>query len=380
MNFGQVAFNMNEEFHPSGSGIGAFYMLKRWKKYTIYAHTGPWVRTDNPRDNLYTTNSIYLYDYVIVTDDFWNSVVYTASFKSTVPGDPGSEVPQSSSYWYHYANTFQNSPNAVTNNYSYAYQLNTPFGGRLVAVPGHTTQSAQETYFEIVSGYPRNHYIHKRDLFSLYTLQTYGRNYSTSSVGTYVRCQQTSDTTIGPDGLANGSLPVETMIIGNVNVTNTNNVINTNNVTQTTPSVNTGQTAVPSQPAIAGVPGQGAKAGGASRGIGASGFGGIQPPNAPVKVSATATSARSITVNWASPFMGRDSIGAIAINYYLIYRNGYLLKTVAAGSNVAGRAFSYVDTYRVEPNRIYRYVIQSNDAYNGFSTPSQEVVVTTPVA
>ena len=219
-------FNMNEELHPSGSGIGSSYMLKKWKKYTICAHTGPWVRTDNPRDNLYTTNSIYLYDYVIVTDDFWNSVVYTASFVSTVPGDPGSEVPQSASYWYHYANTFQNSPNAVTNNYSYAYQLTTPFGGRLVAIPGQVTQSAQDTYFEIVKGYPRNHYVHKRNIFSLYTLQTYGRNYSTSSVGTYVRCQQTYDTTIGSDGLTNGSSPVETMTVGNVNAIQSNNVIN----------------------------------------------------------------------------------------------------------------------------------------------------------
>jgi hypothetical protein len=226
MNFGQVAFNMNEEFHPSGSGVGSFYMLKRWKKYTIYAHTGPWARTDNPRDNLYTTNSIYLYDYVIVTDAFWNSVVYTSSFASTVPGDPGSEVPQSSSYWYHYINTFQNSPNATTNNYFYAYQLTTPFGGRLVAIPGHITQSAQETYFELVNGYPRNHYIHKRSIFSLYTLKTYGRNYSTSSVGIYVRGQQTINTTVGPDGLEDGSLPVATVTVGNVNVVQSNNVIN----------------------------------------------------------------------------------------------------------------------------------------------------------
>lgn len=226
MNFGQVAFNMNYEFHPSGSEMESPYMLKRWKKYTIYAHTGPWIRTNNPQDNLYTTNSIYLYDYVIVTNDFWNSMVYTSSFVSTVPGDPGSEVPQSASYWYHYANTFQNSPNAITNNYSYAYQLTTPFGGRLVAIPGQITQSAQETYFEIVNGYPRNHYIHKRSLFSLYTLQTYGRHYSTSSVGTYVRCQQTTNTTVGPDGLGNGSLPVESMTVGNVNVVQSNNVIN----------------------------------------------------------------------------------------------------------------------------------------------------------
>lgn len=226
MNFAQIPFDMNVHQHPTGSGNNnTYYLMKRWKKYTIYAHTGPWVRTDNPRDNAYTTNSIYLYDYVVVSGDFWNSIVYTASLKNTVPGNRGSEVPQSASYWYHYANTFQNSPNAITNNYSLTYQPTTPFGGRLVAIEGHTTQSAQETYFELVNGYPRNHYIHKRSIFSLYTLKTYGIKNALISSGSYVRCQQTSDTTIGPDGLENGTSPVETMTVGDVNLIPSDNVI-----------------------------------------------------------------------------------------------------------------------------------------------------------
>lgn len=229
MNFGQVAFNMNLDQHPSGSGLGtAKYMLKRWKKYSIYAHTGPWGRTDNPRENTYTSNSIYLYEYVMVSEKFWNSMVYTASCVNTDPGDPGSEVPQSSSYWYHYINTFKNSPNAITNNYSYAYRLTTDiqFGGRWVAIPGQITQSAQDTYFELVNGYPRNHYTHKRSIFSLYSLRPYDTSSSSSIYDSYVRNQQTMFTTIGPGGLTNGTSPVETMIVSNVNVIQSDNIIN----------------------------------------------------------------------------------------------------------------------------------------------------------
>ena len=224
MNFAQIPFDMTVHQHPTGSGNNnTYYLMKRWKKHTIYAHTGPWIRTDNPRDNTYTSNSICLYDYVVVSGDFWNSVVYTSSVKNTDPGDPGSEVPLSASYWYHYANTFRNSPNAVTNNYFYAYQLS---GGRLVAIPGNITQSAQDTYFELVNGYPRNHLIHKKSIFSLYTLKTYGKQNILIPSGSYVRCRQTADTTIGHDGLANGTDPVESMTVGNVNVVQSNNVIN----------------------------------------------------------------------------------------------------------------------------------------------------------
>lgn len=227
MKFAQVAFDMNYEVHPTGSVNDAQYMLKRWKKYTIYSHTGPWNRTDNPRDNTYTTNSIYLYDYVMVSNEFWNNMVYTASVANSDPGNPGSEV-LSSDYWYHYANTFKNSPNATTNNYYYNYFLPMPYSNpnRWEAIPGSATQTSEDTYFELVTGYPRNHYSHKGGVFSLSTIKTYGRNFSPNYVGTFARNRQSLDTTIGADGLTNGTAPVESFMVSDVNVVQSNNAIN----------------------------------------------------------------------------------------------------------------------------------------------------------
>src|ERR1035437_2378927 len=99
---GEIFFNMFKEPHPI---VGrSEYMLKRWKKYTIYEKSGSYVRSDNPSEvsihsssvrslaqsstyiipdspkaNVYSTNSIYLYDYVVVSDHWMFTNVYTSS-------------------------------------------------------------------------------------------------------------------------------------------------------------------------------------------------------------------------------------------------------------------------------------------------------------
>ena len=145
------------------TGSKEYSILKRWKKYTIYSKSGSWNRTDNPSENLYMTSSIYLYDYVSVTKTWYD----TLSF------------PQSG-----------------------------------------------DQYFEAVSGYSRNHQINKRDLFSLYYLKTFGKQNNIETSGSYRLGQQTANTTIGEDGLDDGTLPVQEFTVGNVNLIQGNDVIN----------------------------------------------------------------------------------------------------------------------------------------------------------
>jgi hypothetical protein len=217
---GRIPFDMTREDHPSGSL--SYYLLKRWKKYTIYSKSGSWNRTDNVSDNLYVTSSTYLYDYVVVTDTFFNTIAYTGSIVDSVPGEAGSEVSPTQNLWTHYPNTFQNSPNGRTNNYLLTQYFN---GLRdIYDVPVILTDQGE--YFEIVGGYPRNHFSHKRDLFSLYNLVTYGNRGVTVTSGLYLRNQQTIDTTVGSDGLTDGSPPIQSIQVGNLNLIQTDNVIN----------------------------------------------------------------------------------------------------------------------------------------------------------
>lgn len=211
---------MNLQTQPSGSK--AYYMLKRWKKYTIYAKSGSWNRTESPSENLYSTSSVYLYDFVVVTEDWFNTMVYTASFVDSTIGSPGSEFGTTSDLWTHYPNTFKNSPNATVNNYSQPTEFN---GLRNVTANVKNVYDVNE-YFELASGYPRNHFTHKRDLFSLYTLVSYGKQNGEVISGSYRRNQQTISTTIGSDGLENGTSPVQTTQVGNLNLIQSDNVIN----------------------------------------------------------------------------------------------------------------------------------------------------------
>lgn len=217
---GRMLYDMTRNFTPTGSTT--VYLLKRWKKYDIYGKSGSWNRTDIPNENLYSSSSIYLYDYVVVSEDFFNSIAYTASFVDSTPGDPGSEFSPTQNLWTHRPNTFKNSPNATTNN----YLLTRYFNGVRDIYGAPTILTDRGEYFEIVGGYPRNHFTHKRDLFSLYQLTTYGKHNGAVTSGSYRRNQQTIDTTVGIDGLEDGSSPIQITEVGNLNLIQSDNVIN----------------------------------------------------------------------------------------------------------------------------------------------------------
>jgi hypothetical protein len=123
----------------------------------------------------------------------------------------------------HKANTFLNTPDQTISN----IRVISTDAHRLPSVLGISSGSQ---YFEMVSGYPRNHYSHKLQQFSKIKYGTYNN-------GLFVKGQQTTDSTIDTDGINNGSLPVETTATSNINVVNSSNVI------QSVPSstVTTGQ-------------------------------------------------------------------------------------------------------------------------------------------
>jgi len=123
----------------------------------------------------------------------------------------------------HIPNTFKSTPNSKTSN----VQVSTLWTGiRFILDPSTYYKKTGDAYFEIVSGYPRNHYIHKRALFSPYSITKYGYESENLVSESYVRSKQTNKTTIGADGLTDGSFPIETIEVGNVNLVKNENVIN----------------------------------------------------------------------------------------------------------------------------------------------------------
>ena len=250
------------------------FMLKRWKKHTIYAKSGSYVRSDNPSEisirsssirelkssppsyytmpdspkaNVYSTNSIFLYDYVIVSDKWFFNNVYTASTVDSTPA-PDFLYDTSQNLWSHSINTWHNSPNSKTNDYllrynpiasttanpshpiygysswtQYATPPPPPSYEELMKTP--IFRATDGTYFEIVRGYPRNHYIHKRGYFALERFISYGRVGSTITSIPYRKGMQTLATTIGPDGLSDGSSPVQITQVTNIDLIKADNVI-----------------------------------------------------------------------------------------------------------------------------------------------------------
>jgi hypothetical protein len=200
--------------------------------------TTDYIIPDSPKANVYSTNSIYLYDYVVVSDTFFLTSVYTASSIDSIPAENNNHV--GGSEWYHGANTWLNSPNTVFNNYTWRYNPNasvvrgypvygydpiysgTPQYTALMQTPIYRDDG---TYFEIVRGYPRNHYIHKRGYFALERFMSYGLANRAVTSASYRKGMQTNGTTIGPTGLSDGSDPVQSTQVTNIDLIKSDNVI-----------------------------------------------------------------------------------------------------------------------------------------------------------
>lgn len=250
---GEIFFNMFKDAHPL-YGRSEF-LLKRWQKHTIYSLSGSykrtesssWHKTDDLRFNMYSTSSVYLYDYVVVSDTWFLNSVYSSSIADFTPAASHSyagSIDGTASY-VHYANTWRDSPNAITNDYLLRYNPTASLmGGH--AIYGYAVDATLNlppppesyhelmrlpiyrddgTFFEIVRGYPRNHYTHKRSYLSLERYISYGLIGRQVTSASYRRGMQTIETTVGPTGLGDGSTPVQVTQVTNIELIKSDNVI-----------------------------------------------------------------------------------------------------------------------------------------------------------
>ncbi len=182
----------------TGSHQILYYMLKVWEKFYYYTKTGEYVRstnpsgkshstynfnyngqyyyctdptgsliirTENPSPNEYTSASYSLYKYVIVNEYYMRDLVYFTNNVFLQNYNPNDVASTPSNFvlnppygaYTHKVNTFINTPDQAVSNI-YAVSVNTPFYVNLGIRPG--------SYFELVKGYPRNHYTHKSKQFS----------------------------------------------------------------------------------------------------------------------------------------------------------------------------------------------------------------------
>ncbi len=200
----------------SGSNGGnhqqIYYMLKVWDKYYYYTKTGNYEHTTNPLDNRYDSASIYLYKYIVVDERYMRTLIYftdnvylgvynSSSLSYTYDGGTNS--------YLHKANSFLNTPDQKVSN--------------IYATPNSLTPSLKTTfnlnlnpvsqYFELATGYPRNHYTHKLQQFSK-------TKYRTTNQGIFIKGRQTVSTTINPTGINDGTHPIQSSDTSNVNVVN----------------------------------------------------------------------------------------------------------------------------------------------------------------
>ena len=139
----------NRVLNPYFPYSSSVHILKRWRKYKY-----------SPNDDISSvSSSVYLYDYIAMPDNEFYNLVYTASIITNEPVLNAGSGP-----WMHYPNTFKNTSNAIVNNFSV---LPSSFGLQIIYTSSVQIDTGE--YFEIVNGYPRSHYSHRRDIFSNYS-------------------------------------------------------------------------------------------------------------------------------------------------------------------------------------------------------------------
>ena len=201
-----------------------YYLLKVWERFEYYAKTGEYVRSNNPVADPYDSSSVWLYKYIIVDERFMNEQVhfYNEITTSIVPIDPAYNVINISgnNYYQHQSNTFKNTPDQIFSHISASFDgaanpFVDPFSFTIHEKPVNQ-------YFELTKGFPRNHYTHKHTQFS----SEKHPQYVTSLYNLiYVKGRQSIDTTINTSGIDDGTFPVESFNVSNVNVKNPGNVI-----------------------------------------------------------------------------------------------------------------------------------------------------------
>lgn len=184
------------------------YLIKVWRRYPVYHKSGSYERNMNPKDNWYSASFISIYTIEKVSEKFFKTIFYT---EETVTDTDLSSIPKDSGY-LHKAYTAKGTDNNTVSVDGFGVDiLNNQF----------KFEKPHSIYYEIFKGYPRNHYEHKSRMFSPEKAPAI-----VPDGKIYVKSRQTSYTTIGKDGLENGSSPIESTNVSNVNVVKSENVLN----------------------------------------------------------------------------------------------------------------------------------------------------------
>jgi len=211
--------DLNRDTKSSGS---VYFLLKRWSKHNVYnrkvASTPN--RDDDPKiSDYYDSSSVYLYDLMAVTPSFLNTLVFTASVDDEYrTGDLPSFTGPPAVY-SHLINTFKQTPNERFSNVK-AGVVDPVYTYRIVA---KELDESSDIFYEMFNGYPRNHYTHKMMTFSPDSFPTIVGIVDTGSL--YVRGRNSVDSTVGEDGINDGSYPVTTIDVGNVNIVKSDSVL-----------------------------------------------------------------------------------------------------------------------------------------------------------
>lgn len=212
--------HINSEFDLEAVNTGShqilYYMLKIWDIKSYYVKTGEYSRTNNPNDDHYSSASVSLYKYVMVDESFMRRMTYFYENSSAGANDPTYNFFNGA--YTHSVNTFRNTPDQIVSNVYVVPSTINPINPADFQIAVNNNLQ----YFELSIGYPRNHYTHKMEKFSKTRYPRFV-NQLTSSL--YTKGKQTIDTTIGLDGIDNGTFPVESFNVSNVNVVNTSNII-----------------------------------------------------------------------------------------------------------------------------------------------------------
>lgn len=216
---------------PHSYGQDRYFLVKKWDKYTIYAKSGSYSRSSSRSDDVYVSNSIWLYSLVSMTTWMYNTIFYTSSclVRSGSPWDVTDEYVNANDFYFykHYANTAKYTPNERINTFRADPVHYSPPWPVDVAQPGSRYDIAQNVKFEVFCGYPRNHYTHKRMQYSMVKFPSLSGKFKKQTEQIYIRGSQTVNTTIDNlSGLEDASLPVQTIQTSNVNLVKSDNVIN----------------------------------------------------------------------------------------------------------------------------------------------------------
>ena len=209
-----TGFNLNNHLIPH-------YLLKVWDKYDYFVKTGEYSHSDIPLADTYASNSVFLYKYLVVDEFFMRSMVYYTDLVS-LPIYDASDLSYNffGGSYLHNVDTFINTPNQKVNNVIAVPDIGFVFGTTNFSL----VLKSVNTYFEVVQGYPRNHYTHKMERFSKSQHPLFQTLYTNTI---YVKGKQTIDTTIDTTGVSDGTYPVASNNVSNMNVKNAGNVIQT---------------------------------------------------------------------------------------------------------------------------------------------------------